>query len=795
MGRRCGLLVRALPAKGGASCLNDGQILAHDRHRELTRSRRTVVGLLQATAKGESFMNVASLQKVIWAVADSQGLDSVLQMIVRGLAEQSEVALARIWLTAPGDICATCPMRDICPEQSRCLHLVASCGNPLRLSDSSNGSADRWSGTDGHFRRMPLNAPLRIGYAGGTGQAVLIHLPEGQEKQRWIARPDWIKEQSIRSIAAQPLIFDKRILGVLAVFSRDLMTEREFAWLRAFADQAAVAITTVRNAGQLRALLDLNNALIGHLSQESLLRAVSEALHRAVSFDWIAIALYTPEKDVFRWIAVEGLPTSDYFQPGQEVDRLENSVGWVFEQQLPLVRRDLEKEQQYANERRLAAEGMRSHCVVPLITRGSCIGVLAVASGKTALYSETEVDLLREAGNQVALAIENTQAHEEISALKVQLEKENIYLQEEIRKEHDFEEIIGNSPGLLALLDKVEQVAPTNSNILISGETGTGKELIARAIHDRSSRKSRPLVRVNCGSIPSGLVESELFGHVRGAFTGALTDRTGRFELADGGTLFLDEVGELPPDTQVKLLRVLQEREFEPVGSSRTVHVNVRIIAATNRDLEEAVKAGRFRSDLYYRLNVVPLHVPPLRERRQDIPQLVMFFLDRCSRAEGKTIRSVSPQTIDRLAKYAWPGNIRELQNIIERGVVLTKGSVLALGPDLLPVGASSASVTGDSVDAISGAPGSNGHLASLADVERSHIMRVLDQTGWLINGSQGAAGILQLHPNTLRSRMKKLKILRPDHDISEPRSVAGRNPRNTVGAERAFWTFEGTGL
>jgi formate hydrogenlyase transcriptional activator len=304
----------------------------------------------------------------------------------------------------------------------------------------------------------------------------------------------------------------------------------------------------------------------------------------------------------------------------------------------------------------------------------------------------------------------------------------------------------------------VETVAPTDSTVLILGETGSGKELIARAIHSRSRRQHRPLVKVNCGAIPTGLVESELFGHMRGAFTGALERRVGRFELADHGTLFLDEVSELPLDTQVKLLRVLQEHEFEPLGSSRTVHVNVRIIAATNRDLNKAVQEGRFRADLFYRLNVLPMTLPALRQRRSDIPLLTSFFVDRFSRQFGKRITGVTQETMEVLSRYEWPGNIRELQNVIERAVVLCSGTVLKLGADLLPI-------SGDvqpEEQVISGNGHSAGTSASLEHVEKNHIIDVLEQTGWVIEGSRGAAKVLELHPNTLRSRMKKLGIERP---------------------------------
>jgi formate hydrogenlyase transcriptional activator len=359
------------------------------------------------------------------------------------------------------------------------------------------------------------------------------------------------------------------------------------------------------------------------------------------------------------------------------------------------------------------------------------------------------------------------------------LQRANRYLQEEIRTDHNFQAIVGTSPALLALLGQVEQVALTDSTVLICGETGTGKELIARAIHDRSARKDRPLVKVNCCAMSPGLVESELFGHVKGAFTGALDRRIGRFELADGGTIFLDEIGDLSVETQVKLLRVLQEQEFEPVGSNRTIRVDVRVIAASNRDLDAAVKAGRFRPDLFYRLHVVPLDVPPLRARRPDIPQLVMFFLECFSKQFGKRIDTVSPATMDLLMGYPWPGNVQELQNILERAVVLSHGPVLTLDARLLPVtvsdgerapseGTDDAAVAGGGARAAhqSAWPALSCH-APLAEVERHHILTVLQQTAGVIGGPRGAARILHLHPNTLRSRMQKLGIRRPSYDIS----------------------------
>ena len=371
---------------------------------------------------------------------------------------------------------------------------------------------------------------------------------------------------------------------------------------------------------------------------------------------------------------------------------------------------------------------------------------------------------------------------------KARLEAQNAYLQEEIRAEHDFTEIVGNSPVLRGVLRQVEQIASADSTVLILGETGTGKELIARAIHDRSSRRKYPLVKVNCGAISAGLVESELFGHVKGAFTGALANRDGRFKLADGGTIFLDEVGELPPDTQVKLLRVLQEQEFEPVGSSQTVRVSVRVIAATNNDLGVMVGEGKFRSDLFYRLNVLPITLPPLRERQGDVPLLVAFFVQRFGKKLGKAITKVSEETMRRLAAYPWPGNIRELQNVIERAVVLSPGGTLELAPGFGPLpsntsvslapltttprasdigAAQSALGKADAPPAPAMTPASAG--GSLVEVERRHIESVLAQTNWMIEGERGAANILHLNPSTLRSRMQKLGIKRPVQCTPQP--------------------------
>ncbi len=723
-------------------------------------------------------MQAEALLSLAVTVAGEHSVQAVLDNIVKGLASQPGIALARVWLLMPGDLCGSCFMRSECRDQTQCLHLVASAGTPNKSPNED------WSFLQGHFRRMPLNA-RKTGVIGATGNPILIKdfAPENE----WIARPDWAVCEGIRAFAGQPLVFRQKTLGVLAVFSRLPLDEQSFVWLRMFADQAAVAIANARafedqkhaeaaaqrSEVRLRSLLSANNAIISHLSENDLLPAVFQTLGQTLAFDFAGVALWAPDRDTFRVLAVQG--NLDYFRPGREVSREGNSTGWVFDNRSPLVRRDLEKEQQYSNERRFAAEGMRSNCIVPLLARGNCIGVLVIASREIGIYGNDDAEFLQEIANQIALAIENMKSYEEIAALKARLETENVYFQEEIRQEHDFDEIVGNSPVLLDLLRNVEMAAPSHSNVLLSGETGSGKELIARAIHARSARKGRPLVKVNCGAIPIGLVESELFGHVKGAFTGATANRTGRFELADKGTLFLDEVGELPLETQVKLLRVLQEQEFEPVGSSRTIRVNVRVIAATNRDLKKAVREGLFRSDLYYRLNVLPLTVPPIRERKSDIPQIVMFFLERFSKRAGKKIAGVSHDTMKALVDYSWPGNVREIQNVIERGVVLTRGPVLDLGTDFVPADLAGANAEhvrvltrSEDLRAESAAvSGSSPIHLSLEEVERRHIISVLQQTRWVINGEKGAATILGLHPSTLRSRMDKLGIVRRNHDIS----------------------------
>jgi formate hydrogenlyase transcriptional activator len=396
-----------------------------------------------------------------------------------------------------------------------------------------------------------------------------------------------------------------------------------------------------------------------------------------------------------------------------------------------------------------AGEGFRSLLIVPLQSKGAQVGVLSLSSRREHAFSSGDLHFATQIGRQVAIAINNALEHRALSESKEQISEQKLYLEEEIRAEQDFEDIIGGSSALRAVLDQVETVAPTGSTVLICGETGTGKELIARAIHERSARHNRTFVKLNCAAIPLGLLESELFGHEKGAFTGAISRKIGRFELAHQGSLFLDEVGDIPPELQPKLLRVVQEQEFERLGNSHTQRVDVRLIAATNHNLQQMVAEGRFRSDLFYRLNVFPITVPPLRDRAEDIPLLVRYFVSKYARRMNKRIERIPAQTIIALSEYAWPGNIRELQNFIERTVILTPGEELVAPLSELRA-------------ADPGAPAAkNTEQLSLREIERSRIVEVLRQVRWVVGGPDGAATRLGIKRTTLLYRMEKLGIPR----------------------------------
>jgi formate hydrogenlyase transcriptional activator len=420
-------------------------------------------------------------------------------------------------------------------------------------------------------------------------------------------------------------------------------------------------------------------------------------------------------------------------------------AGKAFRTRQPLVLdRAAMDEFDSTTSRLLRAEGVRSVVIMPLITHDRVLGTISLASLRDAAFQQGDVDLLVQVATQVAIAVENALAFQEIGELKNKLAQEKLYLEDEIRSEMNFDEIVGESTSLRSILKQVETVAPTDSTVLITGETGTGKELIARAIHNLSPRRERTFVKVNCAAIPTGLLESELFGHERGAFTGAISQRIGRFELAHGGTIFLDEIGDIPLELQPKLLRVLQEQEFERLGGTQTIRVNVRLVAATNRNLEEMVAARSFRTDLFYRLRVFPLLMPPLRDRQEDIPALVRYFVEKYARRMNRGVETIPAETLDLLVRYAWPGNIRELENLIERAVIVSPGTVLRVPHSELKPPSESA-----------------GETLTLHAAERIHILKALEATKWVLAGPHGAAARLGMKRTTLQSKMRKLGVVK----------------------------------
>ena len=499
---------------------------------------------------------------------------------------------------------------------------------------------------------------------------------------------------------------------------------------------------------ELRTLLDVNLAIGRHLKRDDLFGAIASCLRNLIETNRFGIELPIEGHKLQGHLLTPRGPGAEPTRP-TILPAAGTACNWVMDNRQPYVcsTRDELRERFPVTFEVMEKQGMESLCALPLQTDERCLGALFFMAGCKCAYQNLRLGLFDQIASAVAVALDTCLAHEEVRRLRDQLAAENVYLQEEIRSEHNFEEIIGNSPALMDVFRNIDMVAPMDSTVLLLGETGTGKELVARAVHDRSTRKERPLVKVNCGAISASLVESELFGHIKGAFTGALANRDGRFRLADGGTIFLDEIGDLPAETQVKLLRVLQEQEFEPIGSSKTIRVDVRVIAATNRNLEEAVEEKRFRSDLFYRLNVFPIMMPPLRVRPTDIPLLVAFFLVRFKTKLGKQITQVAPEAMQRLINYDWPGNVRELQNVIERAVILSDGSTLALPSEFRGSTLPSQSLQSGAI------------TLEMDATTRKHIESVLAQTGGVIEGPRGAAQLLNLHPNTLRSRMQKLGI------------------------------------
>jgi predicted ATPase len=640
----------------------------------------------------------------------------------------------------------------------------------------------------GEAQVIPLNEAQHlpksiVNYVRRTAECVV--LADARNDDRYGADP-YIARRKPRSVMCLPVLNQARLVGVLYLENNVVsgaFTPDRIQVMRTLSAQAAISLENAllydemrQNEESLRSIVEGTAAVTG----DDFFSMLVEHLAAALQVDYAFVTECRGEpKTRARTLAFWN---KDKLSDNVEYDITETPCRKVLAGEICHYPQGIQ--QLFPNDHDLVEMRAEGYLGLPLRdASGKVIGHLAVLDDQPMANSARNLSLLKIFAARAGAELERLRTDAELRAalteverLKNRLQAENVYLQDEIRQEHNFEEIVGGSPALLAALREVERVAQTDSTALLLGETGTGKELIARAIHNRSARRDRPLVKVNCGAISAGLVESELFGHIKGAFTGASDRRTGRFELADGGTLFLDEVGELPLDTQVKLLRVLQEGEFEPVGSSKTVRVDVRIIAATNRNLEEEVQKGRFRADLFYRLNVLPLRIPSLRERRSDIAQLTMFFVERFARKFGKKIEGVSQETMESLMNYSWPGNIRELQNIIERGVVLSEGPILSLSRNFFPAASFGESgERGDGLAAqasaatpITASPSTDQKNPpapaplSLEETERRHILAVLEQTGWVIEGAKGAAKILNLHPNTLRGRLKKLGIRRP---------------------------------
>ena len=529
--------------------------------------------------------DIDHLTQLLLEIGQQRSVENVLKLIVERVAAQPAVALARIWLIRPGDLCAECQLRDSCPDQTNCLHLVASSG-------SSQQTSERWTSLNGDFRRFPIGQ-FKIGKIAFNGES--FHVTDVDKNPEQLVRPEWARSEGICEFGGQPLIYQGALLGVLAVFTRANLGQENHKWMRIFADHAAAAIS-------------------------------------------------------------------------------------------------------------------------------------------------------------------NAKAFEEIARLKEQLELERDYLRHELDEAQSFGDIIGESSSLKNVLQQIDLVAPTDASVLILGESGTGKELVAREIHARSSRKRRPLVKVNCASIPRELYESEFFGHVKGAFTGAVSDRAGRFQLADGGTLFLDEVGEIPLDMQSKLLRVLQEGELERVGEEKTRHVDVRIIAATNRDLREEIVSKQFREDLFYRLNVFPVQITPLRERKEDVAVLAAHFVSLVARNLKRPIPRLTQGNVADLERYDWPGNIRELQNVIERAVITSVAGKLRFD---LPNVQFSRKTPPTPYPSESG-PENILTEDDIRRIERDNILSALRRTKWKVGGAGGAAELLGVKSTTLESRIKKLGIERP---------------------------------
>jgi formate hydrogenlyase transcriptional activator len=584
------------------------------------------------------------------------------------------------------------------------------------------------------------------------------YIPDTAREERFPVIRDLLRSNGVQSACILPLFTAQRELGGLhfGSLAKNAYSEEDIEFMGQVARQVAVAVDNALHSeaavayeeqlaherDRLRTLLEVNNAVVSCLETRELFQAISASLRRTFGLDYASVVIYDPEIRALRLHMLDFPGGTGAIREDAIVSLDDSPAGYVFRsRQGRLFSLEEVRAVSPSTGALFEREGIQSICCVPLISRGSALGTLNVGSRQPDRFPPADLGFFTQVAGQVAIALDNALSYQRIEELNERLAEEKVYLEDEIRTDNRFEEIVGQSRALKATLKQLETVAPTDSTVLIYGETGTGKELLARAIHDLSARKQGTFVKLNCAAIPTGLLESELFGHEKGAFTGAIAQRIGRFELANRGTIFLDEVGEIPIELQSKLLRVLQEREFERLGSSRTIRTDARLVAATNRDLAQLVEQRQFRADLYYRLNVFPMTAPPLRERRDDIPLLVRYFVQQYARRMNRRILSIPTESMNALTRYHWPGNIRELQNFIERAVILSTGSTLQVPVRELKRGPLGAGVV------------------TLEAAEREAIQRALHDAGGKVGGDAGAAAKLGMKRTTLQAKMRKLGI------------------------------------